>query len=133
MIYESGKESKYIDDITQGRKTFEGRLDRGKFSDYRVGDFIWLRRDIRVAGKLVDGKPHQLLVKVVSITKFPTFRALLTTIGYEKVIPEAQSLDAAALVYANIYPEPDELACGVLAIGISVADESELPKEEYRT
>lgn len=46
-IWESGRESKLLDDIIAGRKTVEGRLKRGKFAEYRADDVIALRRDIR--------------------------------------------------------------------------------------
>lgn len=130
MIYESGRESSYIDDIAAGLKTYEGRLNRGKFADYKPGDFVWLRRDKCVDGKLVDGEPKQLLVSIISIAKYPTFREMLAEIGFEKVIPRARDLDAAVAEYSRIYSPEDEASNGVLAIEIKVADPSELTQED---
>lgn len=43
----SGRESGLLDDIIAGRKTIEGRLNKGKFAKYKAGDMVSLRRDIR--------------------------------------------------------------------------------------
>ena len=46
-MWESGRESALLDEIIAGRKTVEGRLNRSKFAQYKVGDTIKLRRDVR--------------------------------------------------------------------------------------
>ena len=46
-VWESGRESSLLDDIIAGRKIIEGRLNRGKFAKYSVGDIVSLRRDHR--------------------------------------------------------------------------------------
>ena len=61
-IWKSGRESALLDDVIAGRKTIEGRLNRGKFAEYSVGDAISLRRDYRdEAGVLHDGEPDAAL------------------------------------------------------------------------
>ena len=57
--WESGRESGLLDEIIAGRKTIEGRLNRGKFAEYQPGDQVWLRRDYRdKQGVLRDGEPR---------------------------------------------------------------------------
>ena len=46
-IWESGRESRLLDEMIAGRKTIEGRLCRGKFAQYAPGDIVNLRRDFR--------------------------------------------------------------------------------------
>ena len=67
-MWKSGRESELLDDIIAGRKTIEGRLNRGKFAEYAVGDRISLGRDYRNdAGALHDGEPNAAHVRVVAI------------------------------------------------------------------
>lgn len=116
-IWRSGRESKYLDDIIAGRKTVEGRLKKGKFALYRVGDIIALRRDIRDAdGILHDGEPGQARVMVVAIRQYATFFDMVTAEGYANVIPEARSAAEAAETYNRFYSAEDEARYGVLGI-----------------
>lgn len=118
-IWESGRESKLLDDIIAGRKTVEGRLKRGKFAEYRVGDMIKLRRDIRGDdGVLRDGEPGQARVKIIAIREYPDFLSLCRAEGYERVIPHAASAEAAADEYNKYYTAEEQAEYGVLAIEI---------------
>lgn len=122
-IWESGRESELLDDIIVGRKTIEGRLKRGKFADYRVGDVIKLRRDIRDEdGVLRDGEPDQARVKIVAIREYPDFLTMCRLEGYKRVIPSAISAEAAAEQYDTYYSSGDQMLYGVLAVEISVIE-----------
>lgn len=119
--WESGRESVLLDDIIAGRKTIEGRLNTGKFAQYRVGDTVKLRRDLRDGdGVLQDGERDAARVKIVGIRQYPTFLALVTNEGYEKVIPNARSAEEAAAVYDTYYSAADQARFGVLAIEVSL-------------
>jgi len=119
--WESGRESGLLDDILAGRKTIEGRLNRGKFAEYAVGDSVSLRRDHRnAAGVLEDGGPQAALVKIIAIRTYPTFLAMVTTEGYKKVIPSADSAQQAADVYNLYYSAADQSTYGVLAIEVQI-------------
>ena len=60
-----------LDDIIAGRKTIEGRLNRGKFAQYRVGDTVELRRDVRGSdGTLRDGNGTEVRVQIVAIRHY---------------------------------------------------------------
>lgn len=96
-VWDSGRESALLDDIIAGRKTIEGRLNRGKFAKYRVDDTIKLRRDVRDArGVLRDGQPNVAEVRVVAIRTHPNFLAMVKEEGFRRVIPSAASPEAAA-------------------------------------
>ena len=114
--WQSGRESEYLDDIIAGRKTIEGRLNRGKFADFKVGDLVSLRRDYRNdQGVLQDGEPGAALVKVVAIRKYESFSELTTAEDYKKVIPKATSVQQAADEYNKFYSAEDQAKYGVLA------------------
>ena len=128
-VWESGRESELLDDIISGRKTIEGRLNKGKFADYAVGDMVSLRRDYRDAsGVLRDGKPRAAHVKIVAIRKYKTFIDMVKTENYKLIIPSAVSAESAAEVYNKYYSMDDQKKYGVLAIEIVHLFGSELTK-----
>ena len=118
-VWESGRESELLDDIIAGRKIIEGRLNKGKFADYAVGDVVKLRRDYRDAsGILQDGEPNAAFVKIVAIRKYKTFIDMMRTENYKLLIPSAVSAEAAAKVYKKYYSMDNQEKYGVLAIEI---------------
>lgn len=119
--WQSGRESELLDDIMAGRKTIEGRLKRGKFAEYKVGDRVSLRRDYRdEQGVLHDGEPDAVLVEITNIRGYSSFLELATAEGYEKVIPRAKSARQAADEYNKFYSAADQRTYGVLAIEIAI-------------
>ena len=119
--WESGRESALLNDIIAGRKTVEGRLNRGKFAQYQVGDVVRLRRDVRNAqGELEDGLADAARVRIVAIRYYATFFELVTTEGYQRVIPSANSAREAAEEYNKYYTLADQQRYGVLAIEIAI-------------
>lgn len=119
-VWHSGRESKLLDAIIAGRKTIEGRLNRDKFAQYRVGDTISLRRDIRdESGVLYDGESDAARVEVIAIRSYSTFLELVTREGFTKVIPHAKTAVEAADEYNKYYSSVDQATYGVLAIEIT--------------
>lgn len=118
--HESGREASLLESIINGDKTIECRLDRGKFADYQPGDHVWLRRDVYRDGKLLSSEPRQALVEVMNVERFPTFRTMLESVGYRKVVPSATSLDTAEAACYGFYSKADEIRYGVLAIHITL-------------
>lgn len=117
--WESGRESGLLDDILAGRKTIEGRLNKGKFAQYQIGDEVSLRRDIRDKnGVLHDGTSGAALVDIVGIRSYTSFLEMVTAEGFEKVIPFAKSADEAADEHNKYYSADDQARYGVLAIEI---------------
>lgn len=117
--WQAGRESHLLDDIIAGRKTIEGRLNRGKFAEYRVGDIVSLRRDQRdEQGILHDGKSDAARVKIVAIRRYGTFLEMVGAEGYKRIIPSAGSVEAAAAEYDKYYAAEDQQRYGVLAIEV---------------
>ena len=62
------RESYLIDNIIEWRKTIVGRLNRGKFANYDVGDIVILRRYYRDKnGVLQDGADYDTKVQITKI------------------------------------------------------------------
>ena len=120
-VWESGRESALLDEIIAGRKTIEGRLNRGKFAEYKPGDMVWLRRDHRDdQGVLHEGDPRQVLVEVLAIRRYRNSLEMVTAEGYERVMPSARSAEEAAAGYNLYYSDEDQATYGVLAIEFRV-------------
>lgn len=120
-VWESGRESGLLDDIIAGRKTIEGRLNRGKFADYRVGDTVSLRRDYRDEdGQLHDGVADAARVEIVGIRQYSSFLDMVTHEGFAQVIPSATSAQEAADVYNTYYSADDQAKFGVLAVEVKL-------------
>lgn len=120
-VWESGRESALLDEMIAGRKTVEGRLNRSKFAKYKLGDMIKLRRDVRqLDGTLQDGEPDAARVEIVGIRHYENFLDMVTTEGFEKVIPFAKTAEEAADEYNKYYSAEDQIKYGVLAIEVKV-------------
>ena len=120
-VWESGRESALLDDIIAGRKTIEGRLNRGKFADYVVGDTVLLRRDFRDEnGYLQDGYPRAAEVVITAIHHYSSFIEMVAAEGYQNVIPAAPDGQSAANEYNKYYTATDQAKHGVLAIEVKV-------------
>jgi ASC-1-like (ASCH) protein len=120
-VWESGRESRLLDDIIAGRKTIEGRLNKGKFADYRPGDVVKLRRDYRdEQGLLCDGELDVARVEILAIRHYPSFFAMVAAEGYERIIPDAQNAQEAANEYDKYYSAEDQTRHGVLAVEVQL-------------
>lgn len=117
--WHSGRESNLLDDIIAGRKTIEGRLNKGKFAEYAVGDTVCLRRDYRDEnGVLQDGELDAARVKIIAIRHYKTFLDMVTAEGFERVIPYAKTNEEAAAEYDKYYSKEDQAKYGVLAVEV---------------
>lgn len=120
-IWQSGRESDLLDDIIAGKKTVEGRLNKGKFAKYKVGDIVSLRRDWRdTRGILHDGEPDVASVQIIKIGHYSSFLQMVQAEGYKNVIPSAKSNIEAANVYNQYYSAQDQAEYGVLGIKVNI-------------
>ena len=98
--------------IKTGNKKYEVRLDKGKWKNVSVGDFL-----------IIDNLPESediIKIQILSVERYKNYREMLIDKGYENVIPDANSLDEAEAAYYKFYTKEDELAFGVIAFGIKV-------------
>jgi len=77
----------YIEQIKLGKKTREGRIDRGKFASVKTGDTV----SFGARGKAV------LKARVTDVRHYASFRAMLSESGnLAMYLPNATSVDAGA-------------------------------------
>ncbi len=120
-VWQAGRESALLDDMIAGRKTIEGRLYRGKFAEYEVGDIVSLRRDCRDEhGVLHDGDDDAARVEIVAIRRYETFLDMVQAEGWQRVIPRAGNAELAAAEYNKYYSAADQATYGVLAIEVKI-------------
>ena len=90
--------------IKNGDKTVEGRLNKGRFAELKVGDIIIWQQECQV--------------KISYIKKYDSFKEMLEEEGLDKVLPGIKTIDDGVKVYRKFYTEEDENKFGVLAIGL---------------
>lgn len=102
--------NEYIQEISLGRKTFEGRINKNSFSGYQPGTIVkWVSKD------------SEVITKIISRHTFNSFREMLHTIGYKYFIPKAKTLEEAKQIYDSI-PDYKELVkiYGALALELKL-------------
>ena len=115
-------EPKYVENLSEpwftliqlGLKTVEGRKNKGKFKEMKVGDIIeWKNEDF---------KPRSFLTQITGKAEYPNFKTYLETEGLSKCLPnmEKYGIDHGLSVYYKYYTKEDERAFGVVAIRLKV-------------
>ena len=119
-VWVSGRESKLLEHIKSGHKNIEGRLNRDKFTSYKVGDIVLFRKDTRNSdGVLEDGEiDHSGHAEIISINHYKSFDDMFKNEDYKKAIPEAKDARDASGYYSKYYSIDDQMKYGVLAIKI---------------
>ncbi|MFA5000021.1 MAG: ASCH domain-containing protein [Patescibacteria group bacterium] len=97
----------YLSFILNGQKTVEGRLNKGKFKELKVGD------------KLSIGPDEKLFI-VDQINNYDGFRNMIIGEGLKNVIPDKNTLEEAEAVYYKFYTKEQEKEFGVIAIRIKM-------------
>lgn len=116
--FESNKNgmTKYIEHVSEpwftlislGLKSVEGRKNKGKFKEMKVGDIIeWNNNDF--------GK-RKTMVKITGKAVYKTFADYLETEGLDKCLPNIHSLEQGLNVYYKYYTKEQEAEFGVVAI-----------------
>lgn len=97
----------YLSFILNEQKTVEGRLNKGKFKDLKIGDVL-----------LIGPEEKRFLIERTIVYK--TFREMIEKEGIENVIPDKDNIDEAEAVYYKFYTKEQEKEFGVLAIVIKM-------------
>lgn len=95
----------YLSFILNGQKTVEGRLNKGKFKDLKIGDILLIG-------------PDEKRFLIEGITLYKSFREMIEKEGIENVIPDKDNIDEAEAVYCKFYTKEQEKEFGVMAIKI---------------
>lgn len=102
--------SKWFKFIASGEKTIEGRLNKGQFANFKIGDKIQINEK--------DGKTS-VVVEIKKINKFKSLKEYLTFEGLEKTLPTVKTIDEGIAVYREFYSEEKEKEFSVLSIHIN--------------
>jgi ASC-1-like (ASCH) protein len=98
--------------ISLGLKTVEGRKNRGKFGEMKVGDIIeWKNNDFQ---------ERKILTKITGKEAYKTFAEYLETEGLNKCLPGIPSLEHGLSVYFKYFTKEEEAEFGVIAIRIEL-------------
>jgi ASC-1-like (ASCH) protein len=120
-VWEFGLVTEPFEAVAAGRKTIEGRLNKGKFAQFAAGDIVKIRRDYRdELGVIQDGEPDAARVKVVAVREYPDFASLVKAEGYERVASRPVSVEETIASYGQHYSIEEQNQFGVLAIEIIV-------------
>lgn len=97
----------YLSFILSGQKTIEGRLNKGKYKDLKIGDILLIG-------------PEEKMFFIERITIYETFREMIEKEGVENVIPDKDNIDDAESIYYKFYKKEQEKEFGVLGIKIKM-------------
>ena len=94
--------------IKEGKKTIEGRLNKGLFSELKIGDeIVWICKKLKFK------------INVIKIEQYKSFSEMIKQEQLENVLPTIKNDAEGVKVYRQFYTEKDEKTYGVLAIGMS--------------
>ena len=112
--YEEHLSEPWFSLISLGLKTIEGRKNKGKFKDMKVGDkIIWYNNDY---------KERKIKTIIKSKREYNTFKEYLEGEGLERCLPGIPTLEHGLSVYFKFYSKQDEENYGVVAIEVKIID-----------
>ena len=98
--------------ISLGLKTVEGRKNKGKFKEMKIGDIIqWNNNDF---------KERKILTKIIGKAEYKTFEEYLTTEGLNNCLPGMPTLEHGLSVYFKYFTKEEETEFGVVAIRLKL-------------
>uniref|UniRef100_A0A6C0KVG0 ASCH domain-containing protein n=1 Tax=viral metagenome TaxID=1070528 RepID=A0A6C0KVG0_9ZZZZ len=102
----------WFDYIKLGKKTIEGRLNKGMFSQLKKDDII----------KFVNKDEH-VIVRVEKIQYYDSFFQYLTLEGLERTLPDVYTIEEGINIYYKYYTKEQEKEYRILAISIELVDD----------
>ena len=102
-------DQKYFDFISEGKKTFEGRLLSDKNKSLSIGDWILFRCG-----------PRSIRVRIDSIHIFRTYEEAMKILDFKKMVPDAKTPEEAIRVYERYYPLEKQLENKICVFGITL-------------
>lgn len=111
--------------MLEGRKTVEGRLDRGPFSRLKQGDpIIVIRSRPRGDTSEYTRGPYKYETEVARVTKYPNYAALIKAEGPDKVFPGKKTAEAATDEFKKHLRDPADLVGPAIAIELKPPSKS---------
>lgn len=95
----------WFTEIKEGRKTIEGRKNKGRFASMKVGEIIKFYNE-----------DESFCCMIKNIKMYDSFREMLECEGLSKCLPIVNNINDGVNVYYQYYTEEDEKMYGVLGI-----------------
>jgi ASC-1-like (ASCH) protein len=110
-FYKEHLSEPWVSLVSVGAKTVEGRKNKGRFKDMKVGDLvIWENSDF--------SQKRTVITKIIKKVEYRTFREYLEREGLNKCLPSIYRIEQGIDMYYNYYTKEEEEAYGVVAIHI---------------
>jgi ASC-1-like (ASCH) protein len=98
--------------ISLGLKTIEGRKNKGRFKDMKVGEIIkWTNNDF---------KERSILTEIIKKTEYKTFQEYLEFEGLHNCLPGIPDMETGLSIYYKYFTKEDESEFGVVAFEIKL-------------
>jgi ASC-1-like (ASCH) protein len=101
--------------ISLGLKTIEGRKNKGRFKDMKIGELIEWKND--------DFNTRKVLTLIKDKTVYKTFEEYLKTEGLEKCLPGIPDIENGLSVYYKYFTKEEENEFGVVSIKLEKVKE----------
>ena len=98
--------------ISMGLKTVEGRKNKGRFKEMKIGDIVEWNND--------DFKHRSVKTRIIGKNNYKTFEEYLNTEGLQKCLPGIPSIEHGLSVYFKYFTKEDEAQFGVTAIQLEL-------------
>lgn len=95
--------------IREGKKTIEGRLNKGKFKDMKIGDIISFVNDA-----------NKVKVQIINKIKYNSFEEYLLMEGLKRTLPNIKTIKDGLDVYYSYYTKNQEKEHKIVAIEIKI-------------
>lgn len=116
MFYEIHVSNPWFTLIKEGKKTSEGRLNKGKFSKMKKGDIVeWFNMENEITAKVK--------TKIIDVINYDSFHECVKNETIDNILPIPEITivqEGVDNVYYKYYSQNDENLYGVLAIRIKV-------------
>lgn len=105
-------QQKYFNQIKQGLKTAEGRINKPKFKDLNIGDLITFSSN--------NNPSEAITARIIYLNKFDYFKKMLES-ELHQLLPDVNKIEEAIKIYEGFgtYRE-DQHAYGVISIGFKL-------------
>jgi ASC-1-like (ASCH) protein len=111
LTIQNSKETPWLDWIEQGIKIYEGRVNRGKYKNFKNGDIMVLL-DLKTNKKVK--------VKITLLEYFENFGEAFDILGTKLVPIKDIDKEQVVKLYSQYYSDEDIKKYGVVCIGVQV-------------
>jgi ASC-1-like (ASCH) protein len=113
MKYEKNLSEPWFSLIKIGKKTIEGRLNKGDFKELKKNDIIkFINNDFSI--------PRSFLVKIKSTKIYNSFNEYLTNEKLHRCLPGIDTIEEGVSIYYKYYKKSDEEQYKIIAIKFKV-------------